>query len=639
MRSAAGSATSPRPNSAGAKANGRVTVIHVAMVAGLLMLSCYCMWVLHTYLQLLQYEARHDGGGGGGESINARQTAAARLRLMQILRGGGGGEGAGRQLPLHPPNFIHSDGDGDGSSGHAEEDALRKQRLVEEAARLMRQLPRNPMETNPLNPPPEDGQVPGQHKPPRTPLPPPKNGRKPVIDAPPPPPQPADGIAANPAAAVDVVVPTPPSPALSASAASTPTIPAIPILLFTFNRPENLRSTLESVLAHRPRDTSLHPVFISQDGSDGATRAVAMEYATNPQNDPRRTNVHYLNFRGDVHPEPQFAQFVTYYKIAQHYEWALKQVMDSPQGGEISPAPASASSSSSSASSAGSSSPSAGYGHVVLLEDDMYVSPDFFDYFRRMHQVLDADPENLLCASAWNDNGRPPLVGHTAPSKGRTPTESVDVSFDASRQLYRSDCFPGLGWMLSRRVWVELGSKWPRGFWDDWLREPGQRLARACVYPLVNRVYTFGEKGSSGGQFYQQFLKDIVLNKASVDWANEDLDYLATKNNYKRFLHKHIQAATKKTNNAQELHEALAAGAAAAAAAGAASSGPPALSEFVLLYSGLPQLDAFLGAHNMMTDHKAGIPRTSFEGVLTYTTPSNQRVWIVPTLSEFNQPL
>ena len=32
------------------------------------------------------------------------------------------------------------------------------------------------------------------------------------------------------------------------------------------------------------------------------------------------------------------------------------------------------------------------------------------------------------------------------------------------------------GWLMTRRLWGELGPKWPneKGFWDDWLREPPQ---------------------------------------------------------------------------------------------------------------------------------------------------------------------
>lgn len=30
--------------------------------------------------------------------------------------------------------------------------------------------------------------------------------------------------------------------------------------------------------------------------------------------------------------------------------------------------------------------------------------------------------------------------------------------------LYRSDFFPGLGWMLSKSIWDELSPKWPKAY-------------------------------------------------------------------------------------------------------------------------------------------------------------------------------
>lgn len=53
--------------------------------------------------------------------------------------------------------------------------------------------------------------------------------------------------------------------------------------------------------------------------------------------------------------------------------------------------------------------------------------------------------------SAWNDNGFKGLPLN-------------------SRELRRTSFFPGLGWMLTRNLWAELKPKWPKGFWDDWLR-------------------------------------------------------------------------------------------------------------------------------------------------------------------------
>lgn len=102
--------------------------------------------------------------------------------------------------------------------------------------------------------------------------------------------------------------------------------------------------------------------------------------------------------------------------------------------------------------------------------------------------------------------------------------------------VYRSDFFPGLGWMTDHHVrgaavaavitqrahtashrapliasvhvrsvrpvavcaptqrWEELGPKWPAGFWDDWLREPPQRKGRNFLRPEISRTYTFGEQ-------------------------------------------------------------------------------------------------------------------------------------------------
>ena len=58
-----------------------------------------------------------------------------------------------------------------------------------------------------------------------------------------------------------------------------------------------------------------------------------------------------------------------------------------------------------------------------------------------------------------------------------------------SSQLYRSDFFPGLGWMLPRRVWQGEGQEgegglaatWPAGYWDDFMRLNATRRGRQCI--------------------------------------------------------------------------------------------------------------------------------------------------------------
>lgn len=113
-------------------------------------------------------------------------------------------------------------------------------------------------------------------------------------------------------------------------------------------------------------------------------------------------------------------------------------------------------------------------------------------------------------------------------------------------KLYRSDFFPGLGWMMTSDLWSELRSKWPKGYWDDWLRLPENRRGRAIIRPEVSRTYTFGEHGSSQGQFYAEFLKPIQLNDAehAVDWARKDLSSELGKAHYDAALTAAVLGAT-----------------------------------------------------------------------------------------------
>ena len=144
--------------------------------------------------------------------------------------------------------------------------------------------------------------------------------------------------------------------------------------------------------------------------------------------------------------------------------------------------------------------------HTINCADDLEIAPDFFSYFEATLPLLRADP-TLFCVSAWNDNGKESFISDP-------------------HSLYRSDFFPGLGWMMTRELWKEMDSKWPAGFWDDWLRQPEQRKDRACIRPEISRTYTFGRIGSSNGQFFDEHLKHIVLNSKPVDFLAKDLSPL-----------------------------------------------------------------------------------------------------------------
>lgn len=88
---------------------------------------------------------------------------------------------------------------------------------------------------------------------------------------------------------------------------------------------------------------------------------------------------------------------------------------------------------------------------IVILNirlDDLDISPDFFEYFQATLRLLYEDP-TLMCISAYNDNGKEGLIDMDAPSL-----------------LYRTDFFPGLGWMLTKELWDELSVKWPEKYFQ-----------------------------------------------------------------------------------------------------------------------------------------------------------------------------
>lgn len=66
----------------------------------------------------------------------------------------------------------------------------------------------------------------------------------------------------------------------------------------------------------------------------------------------------------------------------------------------------------------------------------MELAPDFFSYFQATSALLDID-SSLFCVSSWNDHGQSQFVQNET-------------------QLYRSDFFPGLGWMMVSSTWKDV---------------------------------------------------------------------------------------------------------------------------------------------------------------------------------------
>ncbi|KAF7265362.1 alpha-1,3-mannosyl-glycoprotein 2-beta-N-acetylglucosaminyltransferase [Rhynchophorus ferrugineus] len=254
----------------------------------------------------------------------------------------------------------------------------------------------------------------------------------------------------------------------------------LPVLVIACNRITVTRC-LDELLKYRP-SAEKFPIFVSQDCSHDETTNIIKSYGST------LTLIQQPD-QSDIPVLPKEKKYKGYFKIARHYKWALNQMFFNFN-----------------------------FSTVIIVEDDLEISPDFYEYFLGTYPLLVKDP-TLWCISAWNDNGKEALID----------SEKPDV-------LYRTDFFPGLGWMLTRNVWSELSLKWPKAYWDDWMRSPAQRQDRSCIRPEISRTKTFGKLGVSNGMYFDRHLKFIKLNEKFVPFTKMNLTYLIKDTYDKEFV-------------------------------------------------------------------------------------------------------
>ncbi|XP_022664829.1 alpha-1,3-mannosyl-glycoprotein 2-beta-N-acetylglucosaminyltransferase-like [Varroa destructor] len=331
----------------------------------------------------------------------------------------------------------------------------------------------------------------------------------------------------------------------------------IPILLFACNR-VTVRKPIEQLLALRP-SAERFPIIASADCSHQLTLNTIRSYGNQVQLIQQPDQSEYKL------PLKQ-KKFKGYYAIARHYGWALNKTFVDLN-----------------------------YDAAIIVEDDLEVSPDFFSYFESLLPILEADP-TLYCVSAWNDNGKAGLIDQNNASL-----------------LHRSDFFPGLGWMLTRRLWTEeLMMTWPKAFWDDWIREPAQRRNRACIRPEISRTKTFGKIGVSNGLFFEKHLKYIQLNTQPIDFSQRDLTYLL-KDNYDVEFVKEVYGSP-----VVALPSIL-----------SGSIALPMSRAVRLTYRSQTTFKRLAKALSIMDDFKSGVPRTGYRGVVS-CMHNGRRVYVAP---------
>lgn len=265
--------------------------------------------------------------------------------------------------------------------------------------------------------------------------------------------------------------------------------PSIPsstaVLLFTHSRHDYLNRSLTSLFTHHPQTSEL-PIFVSKDQQDkeypNVDKLVA-EFSRRAalQGITFKSWSHAKCYEDDVTNDEAFIDNIAYRRISRHYKWALSRIFDPAISGFD-------------------------VRRVVILEDDIEIASDMLNYFVAFTPMLENDP-SLFCVSAWNDNGIP------------------DLALNES-QFHRTDFFPGLGWMLTRKLWTELKPKWPLMFWDDWLRHEEQTKGRHCIRPEVSRTANFGEKGVSQSFHFQKHVSRVTVAKNGVNFSQLNLSYL-----------------------------------------------------------------------------------------------------------------
>ena len=240
------------------------------------------------------------------------------------------------------------------------------------------------------------------------------------------------------------------------------------VLVVAYNRADYLAETLASLAD--VADLDLVTVYVSPDGDDGAVARVASPRSTVARRLQPPATRGYEHWKRPRVPQLGYGQ-PGHAWLAQHYKWAIDRAFEAGRG-----------------STGGSHS------HVIIVEDDMRLSPDFVSYFRRTAVLLERDP-TLWCVSSWNDNG--------AASRASDPL-----------RLRRTGYFPGLGWMMRRELWVdELSAAWPKEHWDHWMRLDATSRSRECVVPEVNRNFNIGEVGANMRRdTYAKYLARMSFN-------------------------------------------------------------------------------------------------------------------------------
>ncbi|CAD7967799.1 unnamed protein product [Amoebophrya sp. A25] len=363
--------------------------------------------------------------------------------------------------------------------------------------------------------------------------------------------------------------------------AGTALLPAsvIGVVVMACRRSDYLERTLNGLFeARRELDPDQYPIVVSQDclPNNDVSRVVEEKFGDRVHG--RILYEHAPIVAPKVEPgesskgTQQTLLKLGYAKIANHFKYALEKTFSR-------------------------------FWQAIFLEDDLQVAPDFFGYFRAALPYLLDEKSHLFCVSAWNDQGLTSLVEDAA-------------------AVHRTEIFPGLGWMATRKLVVdELLPQWPPGYWDEFMRKPEIRKDRQCLRPEINRVWHFGFIGESRGQFSKYWTK-IRMNDKAFDWQSEEMKVRMQRagdpTRYEAYIAAEIGRA-KDIASPGEIQRYTAEG------GRTTSQDRPA---YVLRYRDLPSYLRIASVFQLMPDMKENNVRGSYRHVLPFFWEGN-RIYLV----------
>lgn len=235
-----------------------------------------------------------------------------------------------------------------------------------------------------------------------------------------------------------------------------------------------LEQTLTSILAARGVEHRAR-VIVSQSGDYKlTTRLLETKFSSLE---------HITNLEGKRDPIMN--------RIANHFKWSFERVFEYPEC----------------------------HKGVVVIEDDLELSPDFLEYFELTIPVVERD-ETLITASLWND------IGY----KGNSHDKG---------KIMRTNYFPGLGWWLSKNVWDDLLSEeWPTHDWDWYVRSITSANKLDSLIPEVPRDYHIASSGTyMRKNFFDLHFKNININRdTTFRWSSESIAHLSPLSRYKEYI-------------------------------------------------------------------------------------------------------